>query len=62
MSFAEAARVATRVAAGLGWPPEIFWAATPADLRNALGIDLAAEAPADATMLSRLMEAFPDDR
>jgi uncharacterized phage protein (TIGR02216 family) len=62
MSFAEAARVAVRVAAGLGWSPETFWAATPADLRNALGIDLAAETPADATLLSRLMEAFPDDR
>ena len=62
MSFAEAARVAARVAAGLGWAPEIFWAATPADLRNALGLDLAAETPADATLLSRLMEAFPDDR
>lgn len=62
MTFAEAARVAARVAAGLGWPPELFWAATPADLRNALGLDLAAETPADATLLSRLMEAFPDDR
>ena len=63
MSFAEAARAAVRVAAALlGWPPEVFWAATPADLRNALGIDLAAETPGDATLLSRMMEAFPDDR
>jgi uncharacterized phage protein (TIGR02216 family) len=63
MSFGEAALIAVRVAAALlGWPPELFWAATPADLRNALGVDLAAETPADATLLSRLMEAFPDDR
>lgn len=63
MSFGDAALVAARVAAALlGWPPELFWAATPADLRNALGVDLAAEAPADATLLLRLMEAFPDDR
>jgi uncharacterized phage protein (TIGR02216 family) len=62
MSFADASRAAARVAAAIGWPPETFWAATPADLRNALGIDLAVETPADATLLSRLMEAFPDDR
>jgi uncharacterized phage protein (TIGR02216 family) len=58
-----AARQAARVASALlGWSPDIFWAATPADLRNALGLDLASEAPADTTMLARLMEAFPDDR
>lgn len=63
MSFGAAARVAARVAAALlGWTPEIFWAATPADLRNALGLDLATEAPADATLLARLMEVLPDDR
>lgn len=63
MSFGDAARAAARVAAALlGWTPDIFWAATPADLRTALGIDLAGDAPADPTLLARLMEAFPDDR
>ena len=63
MSFGDASRAAARVAAALlGWPPETFWAATPADLRTALGLDLGTEVPADATMLARLMEAFPDDR
>lgn len=64
MRFETAARRAARVAAALlGWGPEMFWAATPADLRNSLGIDVAGDdAPADAAMLSRLMEAFPDDR
>ena len=63
MRFAEAARAATHVAAALlGWRPDEFWAATPADLRNALGLDLAGETPADAGLLTRLMEAFPDDK
>ena len=63
MNFADAARAAARVSAALvGWRPDEFWAATPADLRNALGLDLAAETPADAGLLTRMMEAFPDDR
>ncbi|MGI4878544.1 MAG: phage tail assembly chaperone [Janthinobacterium lividum] len=43
----------------LGWSPATFWAATPADLRAALGLDLAPTAAA-APDLARLMEAFPD--
>lgn len=60
MTFAAAALVAARVAATLGWTPPVFWAATPADLRAALGLDLTppAAAPPD---LARLMEAFPDE-
>ena len=62
-TFGCAARRAVRVAAALlGWAPDTFWAATPADLRNALGLDLAAETPADTGLLARMMEAFPDDR
>lgn len=61
MRFTAAARAAARVAAALlGWPPEVFWAATPEDLRTALGVDDPANDPADTAMLSRLMEAFPD--
>ncbi|KAB7648187.1 phage tail assembly chaperone [Polymorphobacter fuscus] len=61
-SFCDAARVAARVAAAaLGWRPDDFWAATPADLRTALGLDLTDAAPGDAGMLAQLMEAFPDD-
>ena len=63
MNFGDAARSAARVAAALlGWAPEVFWAATPADLRNALGLDLPAETPGDAGLLTRLMEAFPDEQ
>ena len=61
--FADAARRAARVAAALlGWRPDEFWAATPEDLRTALGLDDAGDdAPATGVMLARLMEAFPDD-
>ena len=62
MRFAEAARVAARVAAiELGWQPAVFWAATPEELRVALGLDVGSEAaPLDEAWLRRLMEAFPD--
>lgn len=62
--FAVSARRAARVAAALlGWRPDEFWAATPEDLRTALGLDEASDdAPASGAMLARLMEAFPDDR
>lgn len=37
LSFAEVAREAARVATGLlGWDPERFWQATPAELVTAL--------------------------
>jgi|GWRWMinimDraft_6_1066014.scaffolds.fasta_scaffold345609_2 hypothetical protein len=64
MTFETTARQAARVAAAvLGWRPDEFWAATPEDLRTALGLDEAAsEAPATAGLLKRMMEAFPDDR
>lgn len=62
-TFAGAAGRALPVAAQLlGWRPDDFWAATPADLRGALGLDAATDAPADGALLGRLMEAFPDDR
>ncbi len=59
--FAAAARRAAGVAARLGWRPDDFWAATPADLRLALGFDDDGGPSADAGLLSRLMEAFPDE-
>jgi hypothetical protein len=64
MTFETAARGAARVAAALlGWRPDEFWAATPEDLRTALGLDAAGgEAPATAALLARMMEACPDDR
>lgn len=59
-AFAAAAKTAARLAATLGWSPDVFWTSTPADLRAALGVDTAASAPAVAADLVRLMEAFPD--
>ncbi|WP_156254364.1 phage tail assembly chaperone [Sandarakinorhabdus oryzae] len=60
--FADAARHAAHVAARvLGWRPEEFWAATPAELVTALGLDAArANAPVDAGLLAGLMEQYPD--
>ena len=61
--FAAAARRAAALAARLGWRPDDFWAATPADLRLALGVAAGGDdAPAGAALLAQLMEAFPDDR
>jgi hypothetical protein len=62
--FSDAALRAGRVAAALlGWRPAEFWAATPAELRTALGLDLDDDgAPARADLLAQLMEAFPDER
>ena len=61
MTFAEAAAAAWGLAAqALGWSPDTFWGATPAELRGALGLDTAAADRLDGPGLARLMEAFPD--
>jgi len=57
--FAAAAVRAAAIAARLGWVPDIFWAATPADLRHALGAPEAEDA-AGGDVLARLMREFPD--
>ncbi|WP_375397135.1 phage tail assembly chaperone [uncultured Sphingomonas sp.] len=46
----------------LGWPPETFWNATPAELAAVVAV-LAGDVPGDppdAGLIARLMEAFPD--
>jgi hypothetical protein len=60
----EAARRSRRAwRPGLAGRPADFWGATPADLRNALGLDEPGDgAPATSDLLRQLMEAFPDDR
>ncbi|WP_416909125.1 MAG: phage tail assembly chaperone [Polymorphobacter sp.] len=64
-TFGAAARLALRLAVlELGWRPDDFWAATPQDLIDALGLGLAVggeAAPIDGALLARMMEAFPDD-
>ena len=56
-----AARLAGLAGALLGWRPDEFWSATPAELAAVLGALMpeppAAVSPAD---LARLMERFPD--
>lgn len=67
--FADAAaRLAGFAGAVLGWSPDAFWRATPAELAVVLGA-IAADAtggigagaePPDAGVIARLREAFPD--
>lgn len=40
----------------LGWTPDTFWQATPADLQLALGPTERVEAPLTRTELARMME------
>ena len=60
--FCEAAgRLAGLAGALLGWRPEEFWKATPAELGAVLEAMLPSEpAPASRADLERLMERFPD--
>jgi uncharacterized phage protein (TIGR02216 family) len=60
--FSEAAaRLAGLAGALLGWRPEEFWSATPAELAAVLeAMAGPAEAGASRGDLERLMERFPD--
>jgi uncharacterized phage protein (TIGR02216 family) len=60
--FREAAeRLAGLAGALLGWRPDEFWTATPAELAAVLRAMAGDEAPAaSAVDLERLMEMFPD--
>jgi uncharacterized phage protein (TIGR02216 family) len=56
-----AARLAGLAGALLGWRPEDFWRATPAELGAVLGAMLGPrEEAAGRSDLDRLMERFPD--
>ena len=55
MMFADSAVRAAGIAARLGWRPDDFWSATPADLLNALGPEAEGEALVGAE-LRQLME------
>jgi uncharacterized phage protein (TIGR02216 family) len=62
MRFAEsAARLAGLAGALLGWRPEEFWKATPAEMAAVLQA-MAPQGPESASGadLARLMEMFPD--
>ena len=56
-----AARLAGLAGALLGWRPDEFWRATPAELAAVLAAMAPdAPAPASADDLARLKEMFPD--
>ena len=63
MSFADgAARLAGLTGALLGWSPDQFWSATPAELAAvlaALAGDVAPPPPS-RDEIAQMMEAFPD--
>jgi uncharacterized phage protein (TIGR02216 family) len=62
MTFAErAAGLAGVAGAVLGWRPDEFWRATPAELATVVAARAPAEdAPADRALLARLMEQDRD--
>ncbi|KQM64493.1 hypothetical protein ASE75_10715 [Sphingomonas sp. Leaf17] len=62
-----AARLAGFAGAVLGWSPDGFWAATPAELAvvvtamtESRGVGDGMTAPPDAAAIMKLREAFPD--
>ena len=61
MFSAGAARLAGLAGALLGWRPDEFWNATPAELAAVIAV-LAGDnaAAADSADLARLQEMFPD--
>lgn len=61
MSFAAlATKLAGQTALLLGWRPDDFWNATPAELASILAVASADGDAADAQTLTNLMEQFPD--
>lgn len=63
--FAGLAATASRVATGiLGWPPDLFWRATPAELAHAIagrtGVHADSMMPLAGPELMRLMQEMPD--
>jgi len=57
---AAAGRLAGLAGALLGWGPDEFWKATPAELATVLAAMAPEEASASSSDLARLMEMFPD--
>lgn len=60
---ATAIRLAGFAGAALGWAPDAFWRATPAELTAVVAALRGADdaiAPPDAATFQKLQEAFPD--
>lgn len=61
MTFADSARqLAGQTTLLLGWLPDDFWNATPAELATILAALSPSGDAADGTTLTQLMKAFPD--
>lgn len=62
MTFSERARALAGMAGALlGWPPDQFWRATPAELAAVFtALAPSSAAPADAALVARMKEQFPD--
>lgn len=61
--FADTAvRLAGLAAQVLGWRPDEFWAATPAELALSLGADEPGQAPPGRGEIMALIERETDDR
>lgn len=62
MTFGEvAARLAAHTALTLGWRPDDFWGATPAELLGILQVVAGDnEAPPSANEIQTMMALFPD--
>ena len=52
--------LAALAAQALGWTPDAFWHATPAELAAALGTTSPTGDGVDRSDLDRLMEQYPD--
>ncbi len=63
MLFGESARgLAGAAAQWLGWTPDTFWNATPAELSDALAPPSETIAPPEQATIEALMKRFPDQR
>lgn len=56
-----AVRLSGQLALLLGWTPQAFWQATPAELHATLAaITPATDLPPDAAIIDKLREQYPD--
>lgn len=62
MKFGDAAARLSGAATLLGWRPEEFWSATPAELALAIMGGEAAAEPPDAETIKALKRRFPDGK
>ncbi len=60
MLFGETARRLCHAAGLLGWTPEVFWQATPAELIDALVPPSDGGEPPNRDAIAALMVRFPD--